>query len=91
MLPRRRLKQNVTRLARITAACLALWCLSQVSAQQVEKGVAIVSESIASSVDGFSYSPGSSSALEFVGTSLAPRSVGDGSIRVSHDKTDINL
>ncbi len=91
MLPRRRLKQNVTRLARITAACLALWCLSQVSAQQVEKGVAIVSESIASSVDGFSYSPGSSSELEFVGTSLAPRSVGDGSIRVSHDKTDINV
>jgi outer membrane protein OmpA-like peptidoglycan-associated protein len=79
------------RLARVAAASLVLACSSQAFAQQVEQGVAIVSESIASSVDGFSYSPDSSSELEFVGTSLAPRSVGEGSIRVSHDKTEINV
>jgi hypothetical protein len=58
-------------------------------AQQVEQGVAIVSETIASRVDGFSYSPESSSDLDFVGTSLAPGAKGEVRIKVSRDKTEI--
>lgn len=77
-------------LAALTGACLALVVAPVASAQQVERGVAIGSESIASSVDGFSYSPDSSSELEFVGTSLAPRSGGAGTVRVARDKTEIN-
>src|ERR1700683_3782105 len=58
-------------------------------AQQVEQGVPIVSETIASRVDGFSYSPDSSSQLDFVGTSLAPGAKGEVRIKVSRDKTEI--
>jgi outer membrane protein OmpA-like peptidoglycan-associated protein len=73
----------------------ALLCLTWIwsprtQAQQVEQGVAIVSETIASRVDGFSYSPDSSSELEFVGTSLAPRALGEAGIKVSRDKTEIH-
>jgi outer membrane protein OmpA-like peptidoglycan-associated protein len=73
----------------------AILCLTggwspQTRAQQVEQGVAIVSETIASRVDGFSYSPDSSSELDFVGTSLAPRALGEAGIKVSRDKTEIH-
>jgi outer membrane protein OmpA-like peptidoglycan-associated protein len=60
------------------------------SAQQIEQGVAIVSESIASRVDGFSYKPDSSSELDFRGTALAPRAEGSAKVRTRSDLTEIN-
>lgn len=66
-----------------------LFVASSAKAQQVEQGVPIVSETIASRVDGFSYSPDSSSELDFVGTSLAPGAKGEVRIKVSRDKTEI--
>jgi hypothetical protein len=59
-------------------------------AQKVEQGVAIVSETIASRVDGFSYSPDSTSRLDFAGTSLGLGAMGEASVKISHGKTEIS-
>jgi hypothetical protein len=69
----------------LLALCFAL----AAPAQQVEQGVAILSETIASRVDGFSYSPDSSSQLDFAGTSLAPGAKGEVTVKVLRDKTEI--
>jgi hypothetical protein len=66
-----------------------LFLTSGVQSQQVEQGVPIVSETIASRVDGFSYSPDSSSQLDFAGTSLAPGAKGEVRIKVQRDRTEI--
>jgi outer membrane protein OmpA-like peptidoglycan-associated protein len=60
------------------------------SAQQIEQGVAIVSEAIASRVDGFDYRPDSTSELEFRGTALAPRADGTAKVRTANDRTEIS-
>jgi outer membrane protein OmpA-like peptidoglycan-associated protein len=57
--------------------------------QQIEQGVAIVSESIASRVDGFSYKPDSSSELGYRGTALAPRASGSARVKTSDSLTEI--
>lgn len=64
--------------------------MPRASAQTVEQGVAIVSETIASRVDGFNYGPDSSSELEFVGSALSARATGEAEIRVNRDKTEID-
>jgi outer membrane protein OmpA-like peptidoglycan-associated protein len=67
--------------------CLAsCW---EVNAQQIEQGVAIVSEDIASRVDGFSYRPDSSSSVGFRGSALAPRADGTAKIHTTQDRTEI--
>jgi outer membrane protein OmpA-like peptidoglycan-associated protein len=60
-----------------------------VHSQQIQQGVAIVSEDIASRVDGFSYRPDSSSTLGFRGTALAPRAEGTAKIHTTEDRTEI--
>jgi outer membrane protein OmpA-like peptidoglycan-associated protein len=60
------------------------------AAQQIEQGVAIVSESIASRVDGFDYRPDSTSELDFRGTALAPRADGTAKVRTGSDRTEIS-
>jgi outer membrane protein OmpA-like peptidoglycan-associated protein len=68
---------------------LVLGCCTIVHAQQIQQGVAIVSEDIASRVDGFSYRPDSSSTLGFRGTALAPRADGTAKIHTTQDRTEI--
>ncbi|HXN11251.1 MAG TPA: DUF4398 domain-containing protein, partial [Steroidobacteraceae bacterium] len=60
------------------------------SAQQIEQGVAIVSEAIASRVDGFDYKPDSTSELDFRGTALSPRADGSAKVRTGSDRTEIS-
>jgi len=59
-------------------------------AQQIEQGVAIVSEAIASRVDGFDYKPDSTSELDFRGTALSPRADGTARVRTGSDRTEIS-
>src|SRR5580692_10132078 len=80
---------KMKRLVPAAIGCALLAVSPYGAAQKVEQGVAIVSETIASRVDGFSYSPDSSSQLDFVGTSLAPGAKGEVRITVSRDKTQI--
>jgi outer membrane protein OmpA-like peptidoglycan-associated protein len=73
--------------------CIVLGVLAHIAAaraQQIEQGVAIVSEAIASRVDGFSYKPHSSSEIDFRGTALASRAEGSAKIRARSDLTEIN-
>jgi outer membrane protein OmpA-like peptidoglycan-associated protein len=72
------------------AALLPLASPQPACAQQIEQGVAIVSEAIASRVDGFAYRPDSSSDLDFRGTALAPRADGSARIRTGSDRTEIS-
>lgn len=77
----------------LAAAAIGLALLAAspyVAAQKVEQGVAIVSETIASRVDGFSYSPDSTSKLDFAGTSLGLGAMGEASVKISHGKTEIS-
>jgi hypothetical protein len=60
------------------------------SAQQIEQGVAIVSEAIASRVDGFDYKPDSTSELDFRGTALSPRADGTARVRTGSNRTEIS-
>ena len=71
-------------------ACLLLAGWPAARAQQADPGGSSASESAASSIDGFAYNADSSSELEFVGTALAPRVVGEATVRVTRDKTEIN-
>ncbi len=80
-------RASVAVVAGITAA---LASVSVVHAQRVEQGVAIVSEAIASRVDGFSYRPDSTSELEFRGSALAPRATGKIKVRTSNARTEID-
>jgi outer membrane protein OmpA-like peptidoglycan-associated protein len=80
------------RRARIAAAAgvgAALFA-SVACPQRLEQGVAIVSETIASRVDGFSYQPDSSSELDFRGSTLAPRAAGKIKVRTSSARTEID-
>lgn len=76
--------------ALIAGALLACMALPLARAQQIEKGVAIVAEKIASRVDGFSYRPNTSSELDFRGTNLAPRVVGSVRVRTGNGRTELN-
>jgi hypothetical protein len=78
------------RLLPAAIGCALLAVAPYGAAQKVEQGVAIVSESIASRVDGFSYSPDSTSRLEFAGTSLGLGAAGEASVKISHGKTEIS-
>jgi outer membrane protein OmpA-like peptidoglycan-associated protein len=84
------MKLKAANLVWIVVVSIAIGLLPRARAQIVEQGVAIVSETIAGRVDGFSYSPDSSSDIEFLGTLLAPRTAGEAGIRVSHDRTEID-
>ena len=75
--------------AAVTVA-LGLGSGSALYAQRVEQGVAIVSEAIASRVDGFSYRPDSTSELEFRGTALATRATGKIKVRTTSARTEID-
>jgi len=68
---------------------VAMAATSDARAQRVEQGVAIVSESIASRVDGFSYRPDTTSELEFRGTALSPRAGGSVKVRTTSEHTEI--
>jgi hypothetical protein len=61
-----------------------------VSAQQIEQGVPIVAERIASRVDGFSYRANTSSDLLFRGTTVAARATGTARIRTAVGHTEIS-
>jgi hypothetical protein len=58
-------------------------------AQQIEQGVAIVAEKIASRVDGFSYRANTTSELDLRGTTLAPRLSGSVRVHTGSGKTEI--
>jgi outer membrane protein OmpA-like peptidoglycan-associated protein len=75
--------------ARIFAGIASLGFFMPTMAQQIEQGVAIVSESIASRVDGFSYKPDSSSDLAYRGSALAPRASGTARVKTSDALTEI--
>jgi hypothetical protein len=60
------------------------------AAQQIEQGVAIVAERIASRVDGFSYRANTSSDLLFRGTTVAPRVTGTVRVRTAIGHTEIS-
>ncbi len=79
----------VRAVAGIFAGLVCLGFFKPATAQQIEQGVAIVSESVASRVDGFSYKPDSSSDLGFRGTALAPRAAGSARVRTSDSLTEI--
>jgi outer membrane protein OmpA-like peptidoglycan-associated protein len=68
----------------------ALSASAAVHAQQIEQGVAIVSEAIASRVDGFSYSPGSSSDLKFRGSALSQLAEGTARVHIGDEVTEIS-
>jgi outer membrane protein OmpA-like peptidoglycan-associated protein len=76
--------------ARIFAGIASLGFFMPAMAQQIEQGVAIVSESIASRVDGFSFKPDSSSDLGYRGTALAPRASGTARVKTSDSLTEIS-
>src|SRR5580704_1090193 len=78
------------RLVPAAIGCALLAASPYGAAQKVEQGVAIVSETIASRVDGFSYSPDSTSKLDFAGTSLGLGAAGEASVKISHGKTEIS-
>jgi outer membrane protein OmpA-like peptidoglycan-associated protein len=80
---------SVRKLALRSIGVVLLACAAAGHAQQIERGVAIVSEDIASRVDGFSYRPDSSSTLGFRGTALAPRADGTAKIHTTQDRTEI--
>jgi len=88
--PNMTVKFKAADLVWIIVVSIAVTVLPRVRAQTVEQGVPIVSDTVAGRVDGFSYSPDSSSDVEFVGTALAPGMVGEAAVRVSHDKTEID-
>ena len=81
---------NMKRLVPAAIGCALLAVAPYGTAQKVEQGVAIVSETIASRVDGFSYSPDSTSKLDFAGTSLGLGAAGEASVKISHGKTEIS-
>jgi outer membrane protein OmpA-like peptidoglycan-associated protein len=81
---------NTKRLMPAAIGCALLVVAPFGTAQKVEQGVAIVSETIASRVDGFSYSPDSSSKLDFAGTSLGLGATGEANVKISHGKTEIS-
>jgi outer membrane protein OmpA-like peptidoglycan-associated protein len=81
---------NMKRLVPAAIGCALLAVSPYGAAQKVEQGVAIVSETIASRVDGFSYSPDSTSKLDFAGTSLGLGAAGEASVKISHGKTEIS-
>ena len=60
-----------------------------VRAQQIEQGVAIVAEKIASRVGGYAYHANSSSELDVRGTTLAQRLVGSARVRTVGARTEI--
>jgi len=68
----------------------ALAASAAVHAQQIEQGVAIVSEAIASRVDGFSYNPGSSSDLKFRGSALSQLAEGTARVHIGDEVTEIS-
>jgi outer membrane protein OmpA-like peptidoglycan-associated protein len=76
-------------LVSVALAVSAPLALFPARAQKVEQGVAIVSEQIASRVDGFSYKPQSSSDLEFRGTALAPRISGTTRVKTTSERSEI--
>jgi outer membrane protein OmpA-like peptidoglycan-associated protein len=71
------------------ASAAALAAAPHVGAQQVEQGVAIVSESIASRVGGFSYRPDTNSDLDFRGTALASLASGTARVHTASERTEI--
>jgi outer membrane protein OmpA-like peptidoglycan-associated protein len=76
--------------APLPGVLLFLGCCGSAQSQQIQQGVAIVAEDIASRVDGFSYRPDSSSTVGFRGTALAPRSDGAAKIHTTEDRTEIS-
>jgi hypothetical protein len=74
----------------LVAALAGLALTAQVAAQQIEQGVAIVAEKIASRVDGFSYHADTSSDLEFRGTTIAPRVTGSVRVKTAVGRTELN-
>jgi outer membrane protein OmpA-like peptidoglycan-associated protein len=69
---------------------MALSTSAAVQAQQIERGVAIVSEAIASRVDGFGYNPGSTSDLKFRGSALSQLAEGTARVRIGDEVTEIS-
>lgn len=67
----------------------ALVVSAAIQAQQIEQGVAIVSEAIASRVDGFSYNPGSTSDLKFRGSALSQLAEGTARVHIGDEVTEI--
>lgn len=70
----------------------ALACApSTISAQQVQRGVAIVSEDVSSQIPAFSYREGPESKLLFQGTALVPRSEGRGEVEFQAGRARIEV
>jgi outer membrane protein OmpA-like peptidoglycan-associated protein len=61
------------------------------SAQEVQRGVAIVSEDIASQIQAFSYREGKESKLQFQGTPLVPRCEGWGEVEFQQGRSRISV
>jgi outer membrane protein OmpA-like peptidoglycan-associated protein len=77
-------------LSAVLTISFALSASLAVHAQQIEQGVAIVSEAIASRVDGFSYNPGSSSDLKFRGSALSQLAEGTAKVHIGDEVTEIS-
>lgn len=69
------------------AACLSL----STSAQEVQRGVAVVSEEVGSLIPVFSYREGPVSKLLFRGTALAPRGEGRGEVEFQDGRARIEV
>jgi hypothetical protein len=67
----------------------ALWLATAAQAQQIEQGVAIVAEKIASRVDGYAYRANSTSDIDFRGTTIAPRVSGSVRVHNASGRADI--
>lgn len=73
-------------------AALTLWTTvlaTTAAAQQIEQGVAIVAEKIASRVDGYAYRANTTSDLDFRGTTVAPRVSGSVRVHNANGRADI--
>ncbi|HEY0803352.1 MAG TPA: hypothetical protein VGD54_21140 [Steroidobacteraceae bacterium] len=81
---------SVCRLQLSVAVALVLSASAGLRAQQIEQGVAIVSEAIASRVDGFSYNPGSTSDLKFRGSALSQLAEGTAKVRIGDEVTEVS-
>src|SRR5688572_32798877 len=59
------------------------------SAQEVQRGVAVVSEDVSSQIPAFSYREGRESKLLFQGTALVPRCEGRGEVEFQNGRARI--
>ena len=81
--------KTIPRVALVAAAAFALLS-TQLVAQEVSKDAAIISQTVASQVDAYSYKANSRATIAFRGTGIAPGAKGKAEIRTQASSTAIN-